>query len=220
MVRVLIADDHEVVRRGIRALLETRPDFDIGAEARDGREACQKILELRPDVAVMDVSMPEMSGIDSIRLLTGSGCRTEVLALTMHSSETLARELIEAGARGYVLKSDAARDLISAVDTLANHRSFLTPATSNIILDEFRRIGSPQNDRHQLSKRERETLELLSEGKSNKEIAQRMFLSVRTVETHRANIMAKLNLHSIGELVHYALRHDIGCHMQSGFNKY
>jgi DNA-binding NarL/FixJ family response regulator len=209
MIKILIADDHEVVRRGVRALLETRPDFAVIAEAADGREAFQKILELRPDVTIMDISMPEMNGIEAIRRVARSGVATEVLALTMHSSETLARELLEAGARGYVLKSDAARDLVSAVDSLGQHRSFLSAATSNIVIDEFRRGSTGHNDRQKLSAREIETLRLLSEGKSNKEIAGVLFLSVRTVETHRANIMTKLNLHSIGELVHYAIRNNI-----------
>jgi DNA-binding NarL/FixJ family response regulator len=209
MIRILIADDHEVVRRGVRALLETRPDFVVIAEAADGREAYEKILELRPDVSIMDISMPEMNGIEAIRRVVRSGVATEVLALTMHSSETLARELLEAGARGYVLKSDAARDLVSAVDSLGQHRSFLSAATSNIVIDEFRRGSTAQSDRQKLSAREIETLRLLSEGKSNKEIAGALSLSVRTVETHRANIMTKLNLHSIGELVHYAIRNNI-----------
>ena len=209
MIKILIADDHEVVRRGVRALLETRPDFAVIAEAGDGQEAYEKILELRPDVTIMDISMPEMNGIEAIRRVACSGVATEILALTMHSSETLARELLEAGARGYVLKSDAARDLVSAVDSLGQHRPFLTAATSNIVIEEFRRGNSGNQERQKLSAREVETLRLLSEGKSNKEIAQLLFLSVRTVETHRANIMSKLNLHSIGELVHYAIRNNI-----------
>jgi DNA-binding NarL/FixJ family response regulator len=209
MVRILIADDHEVVRKGVRALLETRPDFTVIAEACDGREAYQKILELRPDVTIMDISMPEMNGIETMRRVARAGVPTEVLALTMHSSETLARELLEAGARGYVLKSDAARDLVSAVESLGQHRSFLSAATSNIVVDEFRRGTGAQNDRQKLSAREVETLQLLTEGKTNKDIAKLLVLSVRTVETHRANIMAKLNLHSIGELVHYAIRNNI-----------
>src|SRR5260370_11032899 len=165
MVSVLIADDHEVVRRGVRALLETRPDFSVIAEAENGREAYEKILELRPDVSIMDISMPEMNGIEAIRRITRSGIATEILALTMHSSETLARELLEAGARGYVLKSDAARDLVSAVDSLSQHRSFLTVATSSIVIDEFRRGHTGHRERQKPSAREVETLRLLTEGK-------------------------------------------------------
>jgi DNA-binding NarL/FixJ family response regulator len=208
MLRILIADDHEVVRRGLRALLETRPDFEVVAEAENGQQAIQKILAHRPDVTIMDVSMPEVNGIEAMRQVARAGISTEFLALTMHSSETLARELLGAGARAYLLKSDAARDLIGAVDSLGQHRSFLSAATSNILVDEFRR-SRPHTERHELSARELETLQLLAKGKSNKEIAGMLFLSVRTVETHRANIMAKLNLHSIGELVHYAIRNNI-----------
>ena len=208
MTKIIIADDHEVVRRGVRALLETRPDFEVVAEASNGQEAVEKVLELRPHVAILDISMPEMNGVEAIRRISRAGVETEVLAFSMHSSETLAREVIEAGARGYVLKSDAARHLTAAVDSLKQHRSFLTEATSNIVVDEFRRCNS-KNDHQKLSGREIETLQLLSEGKTNKEIALQLFLSVRTVESHRANIMAKLNLHSVGELVHYAIRNNL-----------
>ncbi len=211
MLRIVIADDHEVVRRGVRSLLETRADFEVIAEACDGRDAVLKTMELKPDVTIMDISMPELNGVEAMKQLTRAGSTTEILALTMHSSETLAREVLGAGARGYVLKSDAARDLISAVEFLGQHKSFLTAATSNIIVDEFRRSGRPNAERNVLSARELETLQLLAEGKTNKEIAASLFLSVRTVETHRANIMTKLNLHSIGELVHYAIRNNIVC---------
>ena len=210
MVRILVADDHEVVRKGVRALLETRADYTVVAEATNGHEAVQKALEFLPDVTVMDLSMPELDGIQAMRRIAKAGIPTEILALTMHSSETLARELLEAGARGYVLKSDAARDLISAVDSLGQHRSFLSAATSNIVVDEFRRGASPQMDSgRKLSAREVETLKLLTAGKTNKDIAQMLFVSVRTVESHRASIMSKLNLHSIGELVHYAIRNKL-----------
>ena len=209
MLRIVIADDHEVVRRGVRSLLETRPDFEVVAEACDGREAVLMTMELKPDVIIMDVSMPKLNGVEAMRQLAKAGCSTEILALTMHSSETLAREVLGAGARGYVLKSDAARDLIAAVDVLGQHRTFLTTATSSIVADEFRRSGRPMSERNILSARELETLQLLAEGKTNKEIAVSLALSVRTVETHRANIMAKLNLHSISELVHYAIRNNI-----------
>jgi DNA-binding NarL/FixJ family response regulator len=209
MVRIFIADDHELVRRGVRGLLETRSDFSVVGEAGDGREACQKILALKPDVAILDISMPLMNGIEAIRRITESGSSTEILALTMHASEALARELVSAGARGYILKTDAAEELLPAVESLALHRSFLTPATSNIVLHEFRRSTTTPNERQKLSTRELETLQLLTEGKTNKEIASLLSLSVRTVETHRANIMAKLHLHSIGELIHYAIRNSI-----------
>jgi DNA-binding NarL/FixJ family response regulator len=208
MIRILIADDHEVVRKGVRALLESRTDFRVIAEAVDGNDAYQKILALRPDVSIMDISMPEMNGIEAIRRVVRAGVPTEMLALTMHSSETLARELLQAGARGYVLKSDAAKDLIDAVDCLGQHRSFLSAATSNIVVEELRR-GKGSQEQQKLSARELETLKLLSAGKTNKEIAQQLMLSVRTVETHRANIMAKLNVHSISELVHYAIRNNL-----------
>jgi DNA-binding NarL/FixJ family response regulator len=194
----LIADDHELVRKGIRAPLETRPDFTIVGEAGNGREATVKVIELRPHVTIMDISMPEMNGVE-----------TEVVALIMHSSETLARELLEAGARAFVLKSDAALELVSVVASLSQHLSFLTAPTSNIVIDEFRRGNSTQNDRQKLSAREAEVIQLLTEGKSNKDIARQLVLSVRTVETHRANIKGKLNLHSIGELFHHPIRNKI-----------
>lgn len=209
-VSIVIADDHDVVRRGVRSLLETRPDYKVVAEASDGRQAIQKTLEFRPHVTIMDISMPDINGVEAIRQIVRAGIGTEILALTMHSSETLARELLIAGARGYVLKSDADRDLLSAVELLGQHRSFLSAATSSIVVDQFRNGSTKtQSERHGLSARELETLQLLAEGKTNKDIANSLFLSVRTVETHRARLMMKLNIHSIGELVHYAIRNNI-----------
>jgi DNA-binding NarL/FixJ family response regulator len=210
-VRILVADDHEIVRQGLRALLEAQPGWQVVAEAIDGREALDKAKRLRPDVVVLDVSMPNLNGLEATRQIRKALPETEVLILTMHDSEQLVREVLEAGARGYVLKSDAGRELVTAVESVRNSKPYFTSRVSEIVLDGYLHAGersdafnAPRTVR--LSPREREIVQLLAEGKSNKEVAVALHISVKTAETHRTNLMRKLDLHSISELVRYAIR--------------
>jgi DNA-binding NarL/FixJ family response regulator len=212
-LRILVADDHEVVRRGLRALLESRPGWEVCGEATTGREAVEKARELKPDLVVLDITMPELNGLEATRQILKSLPRTEVLVLTVHESEQVVHEVLEAGARGYVLKSDAGRDLVAAVQALSQHKPFLTLGVTEMMLGAYQKGGLPQEEpgatHSPLSPREREIVQLLAEGRSNKDVATTLNISVKTVETHRANIMLKLNLHSIGDLVRYAIRNNI-----------
>jgi DNA-binding NarL/FixJ family response regulator len=207
-LRILIADDHSVVRAGLRSLLESHPGWEVCAEAADGREAVDKATKLKPHVAVLDIGMPLLNGVDATRRIRKSSPETEVLILTMHESEDLVQQVIEAGARGYILKDDADRILIAAVDAVRNHKPYfstrVSPATGSDDSSE-----SHKSSRSRLTPREREILQLLAEGKSNKEIAALLGISVNTAEAHRANIMLKLDFHSITELVVYAVRNKL-----------
>jgi len=209
-VRILIADDHHVVRTGLRALLESKAGWQVCAEATNGREAVEQASQLKPDVAVLDIGMPLLNGVEATRQIRKLSPHTEILILTMHDSELLVQEVLEAGAHGYILKDDADRNLIAAVDALRRHKPFLSPRVSDAVSKAVQPSGegfTPQRvSRSRLTPREREIVQLLAEGKSNKEIAVVLGISVKTAETHRANIMLKLNFHSITELVRYALR--------------
>lgn len=208
-VRILVADDHEVVRQGLRRLLEAQPGWETCGEASTGREAVELAKRLKPDVVVLDFSMPGLNGTEAARQIIKALPRTEVLMLSMHSSEPLVRGALEAGARGYVLKSDASRDLVSGVHAMVAHKPFLSPGVSGIVLDRYLRSAGEEFPRDLLTAREREILKLLAEGKSNKEVAAALEISVKTVEAHRANLMHKLNLSSLSDLVHYAIRNQI-----------
>ena len=212
-LHILIVDDHEVVRRGLRALIESQPGWEVCGEAATGREAVEKTRNLKPNVVVMDIAMPELNGLDATRQIVKAIPRTAVLILTVHESEQLVHEVLEAGAQGYVLKSDAGRDLVAAIEALSQHKVFFTSSVAKIMLEGYRKKGShdkPSEDSPSvLSLREREIIQLLAEGKSNNKVADMLNISARTVETHRAHIMGKLNLHSITELVHYAIRNNI-----------
>jgi DNA-binding NarL/FixJ family response regulator len=208
-LRIVIADDHEIVRRGLRSLLEAQPGWQVVAEAVTGREAVERIAQLKPDVVVMDISMPEMNGLEATRQVLKSRPKTEILVLTMHESEQVVREVLEAGARGYVLKSDAGRSLVAAVDSLRQHRPFFTSRVSEMVLKGYlhgRSEAAQDSPRTRLTARERQIVQLLAEGKSNKEIGGALGISVKTAEAHRSNIMRKLDLHSISDLVRYAIR--------------
>jgi DNA-binding NarL/FixJ family response regulator len=209
VTRILVADDHEVVREGVRALLGAQSGWQVCGEAVDGREAVEKAAQLRPDVVVLDIGMPVLNGLEAARQILQADPRVEVLILTMHDSEQTVREVVSTGARGYVLKSDAGRSLVAAVESLLQHKPFLTQRASEIVLDGFRRGLSPQPSSERLTPREREVLQLLAEGCSNKEVASRLGISGKTAEAHRANIMRKLHAHSVGELVRYAIRNNI-----------
>lgn len=212
-VRILIADDHEVVRHGIRALLETHKGWEVVGEAVTGRQAVEEARRLQPDLVIMDITMPEMNGLEATRQIRRDVPAVEVLVLSVHDSEQLVREVLEAGARGYVLKSDAGRDLIAAVETLCRHKPFFTAKVSEMMLEGFLKAG-PAGEPGKpalsaLTAREREIVQLLAEGQSNKEVADMLGISVKTVETHRSHVMTKLNLHSMSDLVRYAVRNQL-----------
>jgi len=211
-VRILIADDHEVFRRGTQALLESRPDWRVCGEAATGREAVEKTKELKPDVVIMDISMPDLNGLEAAEQILKFAPKTEVLILTIHDSEELVRHMAKVGVRGYVLKADTSQDLIAAIEALARHRPFFTSKAAEVILEDYRNLkqGAEQSpEASRLTMREREVVQLLSEGKSNKQVAAALGISVRTIETHRSNIMRKLKLGSLSELVRYAVRNKI-----------
>ena len=206
-IRILLADDHAVVRQGFKMILDAQADMEIVGEAANGRQAVDLAEQLRPDVVVMDVSMPELNGIEATRRLASSAPRARVVALSMHKDSVYVREILRAGARGYLLKDSGAADLVAAIRAVASGESYLSPAVSNAVLDDYRRHATNPIDL--LTSREREVLQLLAEGKTNKEIAGVLNLSVYTVEAHRGRIMEKLNLHSIGELVRFAVRNGL-----------
>jgi DNA-binding NarL/FixJ family response regulator len=213
-LRILIADDHDLMRRGLKSLLESHPGWSICAEAHTGREAVAKAEELRPDIVILDITMPELNGVEAARRILKASPNTEVLVLSVHYSDQLIRDILEAGVRGYIVKSDSDRDLVIAIETLANHKPFFTPRATELILSNFNaKEGSPmslpQSIGDRLTSREREIVQLLSEGKSSKEVASVLSISVKTAETHRANIMRKLEIHSVSELVRYAVRNQI-----------
>jgi DNA-binding NarL/FixJ family response regulator len=209
-LHIIIVDDHAIVRRGVRVLLESQPGWEVTGEAATGREAVDLAKRLRPDVVVMDVSLPELNGLDATRQILKDTPRTEVLVLTMHHSEELARNVLQAGARGYVLKSDADQSLIAAVESLRQHKPFLTSTVTEFVLDDYLHRKEEGNASPvAMTPREREIIQLLAEGKSNKETAATLTVSVKTVEAHRANIMRKLRLRSVSDLVRYAIRNKI-----------
>jgi DNA-binding NarL/FixJ family response regulator len=212
-VRILIADDHHVVRTGLRALLESKTGWQVCAEAANGREAVEKAGQLKPDVAVLDIGMPLLNGVEATRQIRKLSPKTEILILTMHDSELLVQEVLGAGAHGYILKDDADRNLIAAVDALRRHKPYLSSRVSEAASKTAQPAGDGwafnRSSRSRLTPREREVLQLLAEGKSNKEVAEILQISVKTAETHRANIMLKLDFHSVTELVRYAVRNKI-----------
>ena len=208
-LRILVADDHEVVRAGVRSLLESQPDCEVCAEATTGRQAVVLAQKFKPDVIVMDITMPELNGLEATRQVLQVVPGVQVLILSVHESEQLVREILDAGAHGYILKSDAGRELAAAMQALRRREPFFTSKVSQIALQAYRNKQRAPLPGSVLTVREREVLQLLAEGKTNKEVASAMDISVQTVETHRANIMRKLDLHSVAEIVHYAVRHKI-----------
>ena len=212
-LRILVADDHEVVRRGLCALLKAQPEWDVCGEAGDGREAVEKASQLKPDIVILDIGMPHLNGLEATRQILKANPDINVLILTLHDSEQLVRDIIDAGARAFVLKSDAARDLIVAVEALRKGRIYFTPKVGSMVLEGYlHRDHKPSlepHDHNRLTPREREIVQLLAEGKSSKEVAVALGMSVKTAETHRANIMRKLELHSVSALVVYAVQNNI-----------
>jgi DNA-binding NarL/FixJ family response regulator len=211
-LRILVVDDHQIVRRGVvAAIRDERQDWEVCGEASTGREAVSAAERLKPDIVVMDISMPEMNGLEATRQILKENPGAQVLILSMHESEQIVRDVLDCGARGYILKSDAGAELMGALDALRNRKLFFNSRVAEVVLRGYL-DGSGANhaaNASVVSPRERETIQLIAEGKSNKDIACTLNISVKTVETHRARVMAKLNLHSISDLVRYAVRNGI-----------
>jgi DNA-binding NarL/FixJ family response regulator len=209
MIRILLADDHDIMRRGLRDILNTYEGWEVCGEASNGRDAVRMAEELRPDIVVLDLSMPELNGIEACRVIKKTLANTEVLIYTLHETEQLIRKALTAGARGFVLKSDAEVKLVEAIDALSRHKPFLNSKASETLLESFIKNAEGAEEDSVLTSREREIVQLLTEGKTNKEVASMLSISVRTVEAHRAAIMNKLGINSLAELVHYAIRNNI-----------
>jgi len=211
-IRILIADDHTVIRSGLKLLLEQQPDFRVVAEANDGREAVELVLKEHPEVAILDIGMPLMNGIEATQQIVTKEPRTQVVILSMHSDEGYVLRALKAGAKAYILKNSAETDLIRAVHSVAEGKSFFSPAISKMLLEDYVRQIRDKNveDSYDLlTPREREVLQLLAEGRTNKEVANLLKLSVYTVDAHRGNILQKLNLHGVPEMILYAVRKGI-----------
>jgi DNA-binding NarL/FixJ family response regulator len=214
MVRILLADDHDVLRRGLRHVLEEHPRWEVCAEAVDGRQAVELAKEHRPEVVIIDISMPELNGLEATRQIKKAVPKTEVLIFSMHEDEPLVRDALAAGARGYLLKTDASRYIIAAVDALSRHKPFFTSHFSETMLDAYLRSTRQDDETTSTSPgimtgREREIIQLLAEGKSSKKISSLLGISVKTVETHRATIMRKIGASSVVDIVRYAVRNKI-----------
>lgn len=211
MLRILIADDHELARNGIRSLLEDHPGWVVCGEAKDGREAVTSASVLKPDVCLLDIGMPNLNGLDAARQIIAMMPEARILILTVHDSEQMVREVLATGARAFLLKSDAGRDLVAAVEALEHRQTFFTPRVAQMMVDGYLR---PHEDisptgHYVLTPREREVIQLVAEGRTTKEIATALNLSVKTAETHRTNLMRKLDLHSVADLTLYAVRNGI-----------
>lgn len=211
-LRLLLGDDHTLVRQGLRKILEEKPEWDVVAEAGDGREAVRHALALHPDVAILDIGMPQLNGIEATRQIVRRAPDVRVLILSMHSADAYVARALQAGAKGYLLKDSAGKDLIRAVATVATGKSFFSPAIAKLMLDDYvRRVAETAvvDKYDSLSEREREVFQLVAEGKSNKEVAEMLAISLATVETHRARILDKLDVHNTAELVLYAVRRGV-----------
>ncbi len=207
VIKILLADDHTIVRQGLKLILSAHADMQVVAEAANGREAVEAAAKLHPDIVLMDVAMPELNGIEATRQMVAANPRIRVLVLSMHKESMYVREILRAGARGYILKDAIDTELLTAIRSVAHGDGYISPAVSGALLNDFR--GNTANPIDLLSPREREVLQLIAEGKTNKEIATRLNLSVYTVDSHRGKIMEKLNLHSTGELVRFAVKHGL-----------
>jgi DNA-binding NarL/FixJ family response regulator len=212
LLRILIADDHEVARKGIRSLLENHIGWEVCGEARDGREAVELAAKMKPEVVLLDIGMPNLNGLNAARQILAADPQTRILVLTMHDSDQVVREVLSAGARGFLLKSDAGRDLVAAVEALQNNRTYFTTKVAQMVLSGYLHPtdrDTESSEQNSLTPREREVIQLLAEGKTTKEVAVALSLSVKTAETHRTNLMRKLDLHSVADLTLYAVRNGI-----------
>jgi DNA-binding NarL/FixJ family response regulator len=213
MLRILLADDHDLTRAGLRYLLEKQKDWSVCAEASNGRKAVELAETLRPDIAILDMTMPEMNGLEATRHISKSQPHTKILIYTMHETESIIMDVLEAGAQGIVLKSDAGENMVTAVESIANGRRFFTSSVAETVVEAYlsKKSGGEPDHHSQviLTAREREVVQLLAEGKSNKEVADRLGISARTAEGHRAEVMRKLKLESLAQLIRYAIRHSI-----------
>ncbi len=207
-IKILLADDHTIVRQGLKLILSSQPDLQVVGEAANGREAVELAQKLRPDVVLLDVAMPELNGIEATRRMMETNPRVRILVLSMHKEAVYVREILKAGARGYLLKDVIDTELLNAVRSVARGDGYISPAVSGALLSDYRQNVTDPVDL--LTKREREVLQLIAEGKTNKEVAARLNLSVYTVDSHRGKIMEKLNLHSTGELVRFAIKNGLG----------
>ena len=212
-LRILVADDHELVRKGLRSVFQSREGWTVCGEAATGREAVEQALALKPNVVVMDLTMPELNGLEATRQIHARLPDTEILILTMHHSEQLIHEVLAAGARGYLLKTDAGHAVIDAVESLGRHQPFFTAGVSSLLLASYlhpeRAINGGAHAAQPLTPREREVVQMIAEGKSSKEVASALGISEGTAETHRTNLMRKLDIHSVSEIVRYAIRNHI-----------
>jgi DNA-binding NarL/FixJ family response regulator len=209
LIRIILADDHALMRRGLRLVLEQQKDFEVVGEASDGREAVKLAETVRPDVVVLDITMPNLNGIEAARQINVKQIGVSTIILSMHADESFVLRALKAGARGYLLKESAEADLINAVRVVSEGKSFFSPTVSRTLVEDYVRQMQDRDieDSYDLlTIRERELLQLIAEGKSNKDIASLLNLSLYTVETHRSNILGKLNLHSVPELILYAVR--------------
>lgn len=206
-IQVLLADDHAILRKGIRMLIDSQADMEVVGEAKTGREAIEEAQRLKPDIVIMDISMPELNGIEGTRQICDSLPHTRVVALSMHKDSAYVREILRAGARGYLVKDSEDDDLLRAIRSVHRGEAFLSPSISDTILVDYRRFVSNPIDL--LTSREREILAMIAEGKSNKDIANALNLSVYTVESHRGSLMEKLNLHNTGDIVRFGIRNGL-----------
>ena len=207
-IRILISDDHTIVRQGLARLLNDQPDLKVVGQAVNGRQAVDKTLELKPDIVIMDIAMPQMSGIEAAKRIRKKLPNAKVLILSMYSHEHYIHDLFETGVSGYLLKDSSGRDIIQAIHAAMNDETFLSPSISKVLVDTYRspRKSSPRAERYkQLSNREREVFQMIAEGRSTKEIAEILFLSPSTVKTHRSNIMEKLEIDNISQLIQFAI---------------
>jgi len=209
--RILIADDHDIVRKGLRALVEEESSWQVVADVQDGRSAVAKTQELKPDIAILDIAMPSLNGLDATKQIVKVNPDTKVLILTMHDSELLIQNVLNAGARGYLMKTDAGRDLVVAIRALLLGQTYFTQRVAQIVLDTFtgKKTTTTEGDIQSLTAKEREVVQLLAEGKSSKEAADVLNVSTKTLETHRSNIMRKLGCHSVTDVVRYAIRNHL-----------
>ena len=209
--RILIADDHDIVRKGLRALVQEEPSWQVVADVQDGRSAVAKTQELKPDIAILDIAMPSLNGLDATKQIMKVNPDTKVLILTMHDSELLIQNVLNAGARGYLMKTDAGRDLVVAIRALLLGQTYFTQRVAQIVLDTFtgKKTTTTEGDIQSLTAKEREVVQLLAEGKSSKEAADVLNVSTKTLETHRSNVMRKLGCHSVTDVVRYAIRNHL-----------